>query len=59
MFKIAKTAPYKGTYDLNSKHYQLDLAYRILSDHSRMMAICIADGMYPDTKYVIYLYNTT
>ena len=34
---------FSPTQDLNS-------AYRILADHSRMIVACIADGLYPDTS---------
>lgn len=51
--KIASTTkapPYRGCYDLNSESYDLDRDYRILVDHVRMIATCIADGVYPNFK---------
>lgn len=47
----AKITPYSGTYNANDAKYELDYAYRVIADHTRMCAVCIADGMYPQTKY--------
>lgn len=46
--QVAKTPDYKGIYNPNLDSYELDVAYRILADHARMMSICIADEMYPN-----------
>lgn len=49
--KIQETtgAPeYSGAFD--GPRSQLDTAYRILADHSRMVAVSIADGMFPEQK---------
>jgi alanyl-tRNA synthetase len=36
---------YKGSFS-----NQLDTHYRILSDHSRMLAVCLSDGMFPESS---------
>lgn len=43
--------PYSGIYNTMDSRYALDYAYRVLADHTRMCSVCIADGMYPQTRY--------
>lgn len=50
MSKESKVPPYTGTFDASDKNYQLDYAYRLVADHARMSSICIADGLYPQSK---------
>lgn len=47
-----KMPAYTGIYDQTDNRYPIDYAYRVLADHVRMCSICIADGMYPQTKYI-------
>lgn len=49
-FQETKVEPYNGIYDATDSRYNLDYAYRVLADHARMCSVCIADGMYPQTK---------
>lgn len=51
MNQEAKVNPYNGIYDAANAKYKLDYAYRVVADHARMCAVCIADGTYPQTKY--------
>lgn len=47
--KIQRTtgAPaYSGAF--NGSSYEIDTAYRVLADHSRMVAVSLADGMFPE-----------
>lgn len=50
---IEKICPNVGKY--TNKYGEndwnlLDTNYRIMADHSRMIAICLADGMIPELK---------
>lgn len=45
--KNSNVNAYKGTFNND-----LDIAYRILADHSRLITVCLADGMIPDKKLV-------
>lgn len=47
ILKIAHIPPYGGSWSS-----EIDLNYRILADHARMICICIADGVLPDKKSV-------
>lgn len=40
-----KLPEYSGSWN------DLDTAYRILADHTRMLTVCLADGMLPDQEY--------
>lgn len=42
--------PYSGTFDKTNSNYELDYAYRVVADHTRMCSVCIADGLYPQTR---------
>lgn len=46
--KITKKAPYLGTFE--GEESKRDISYRTLADHSRMIAISLADGMFPEQK---------
>lgn len=39
---------YSGMFD--GANFELDTAYRIIADHSRMIAVSLADGMFPEQK---------
>ena len=41
---------YSGEFSVNNSGYSLDTAYRIIADHTRMVSICLADGMFPEQK---------
>ncbi|XP_058833123.1 alanine--tRNA ligase, mitochondrial [Topomyia yanbarensis] len=45
--KVSKKRKYQGTFDVNDEQYKLDIAYRIVADHSRMITACLSDGMFP------------
>ena len=49
LFKVIEKqtgAPsYSGSFDK-----RLDTDYRILSDHSRMLSVCLSDGMFPESS---------
>lgn len=49
-FKESKIESYSGAYNPKDTSYELDTAYRIIADHSRMITACLADGMFPDQK---------
>ncbi|XP_070490768.1 alanine--tRNA ligase, mitochondrial [Chironomus tepperi] len=44
--KITHSAPYTGSF--SGDDFKRDTSYRILADHSRMIAVCLADGMFPE-----------
>lgn len=48
--KESKTPAYSGVFDEYDSKYELDFAYRLVADHTRMCSVCIADGMYPKQK---------
>lgn len=48
--KVSHCSPYTGSF--SGDDYKRDTSYRILADHSRMIAVCLADGMFPEQKYV-------
>lgn len=43
---------YQGKFGTADKN-KLDTAYRILSDHARMITVALADGVLPDKKLVL------
>lgn len=43
--KVTKCKPYGGSLE-----DPLDISYRIVADHSRMISVSIADGLYPSTR---------
>ena len=46
--KVTGAPKYSGSFEgVNCK---IDTAYRIIADHSRMIAISLADGMFPEQK---------
>lgn len=47
----SKIDEYNGCFDVSGSTYSLDTSYRILSDHSRMITACLADGMFPDQNH--------
>uniref|UniRef100_A0A182JF17 Alanine--tRNA ligase n=1 Tax=Anopheles atroparvus TaxID=41427 RepID=A0A182JF17_ANOAO len=49
--KASKKDPYSGCFANNDSHYELDTAYRIVADHSRMITACLADGMFPSQNH--------
>ncbi|XP_053676993.1 alanine--tRNA ligase, mitochondrial [Anopheles nili] len=49
--KVTKKDPYRGCFASNDNYYELDTAYRILADHSRMITACLADGMFPSQNH--------
>lgn len=50
VFQKTKCNPYNRSYDKSSSSYELDTAYRVLGDHTRMITACLADKMFPDQK---------
>lgn len=48
--KISGAPEYRGVFPSDGDKCELDVAYRILADHSRMITACLADGMLPDQK---------
>ncbi|XP_071745958.1 alanine--tRNA ligase, cytoplasmic isoform X2 [Lepeophtheirus salmonis] len=44
--KLSGADPYSGSFDKLQ-----DINYRILADHSRMIATCLSDGLLPDVSY--------
>ncbi|KAJ8895228.1 hypothetical protein PR048_000553 [Dryococelus australis] len=44
-------SPYKRTFCNGTGN--LDWAYRVLADHSRMVTVALSDGMFPDQKYLV------
>uniref|UniRef100_A0A182P134 Alanine--tRNA ligase n=1 Tax=Anopheles epiroticus TaxID=199890 RepID=A0A182P134_9DIPT len=48
---ITKKDPYRGNFLSTDSHYELDTAYRIMADHSRMITACLADGMFPSQNH--------
>jgi alanyl-tRNA synthetase len=44
--EVTGASGYSGTFDTSN----LDTAYRILADHTRMVAVSLADGMFPEEK---------
>lgn len=45
--KVTDVPKYSGSFAGNCNR---DTAYRVIADHSRMVAISLADGMFPETK---------
>ncbi|XP_075164210.1 alanine--tRNA ligase, mitochondrial [Haematobia irritans] len=46
--KVSKAPRYSGSFPTPDESATLDTGYRILADHARMVAVCLADGMLPD-----------
>uniref|UniRef100_A0A1A9X0J8 alanine--tRNA ligase n=1 Tax=Glossina brevipalpis TaxID=37001 RepID=A0A1A9X0J8_9MUSC len=46
--KHSKVPPYGGLFSSSIWAADLDTAYRVLTDHARMVTVCMADGMLPD-----------
>lgn len=46
--KVTSCPPYIGSF--HGDDVKRDTSYRILADHSRMVAVCLADGMFPEQK---------
>jgi alanyl-tRNA synthetase len=46
--QISKKPEYTGMF--SGENIKRDTSYRILADHSRMVAVCLADGMIPEQK---------
>ncbi|PSN47826.1 Alanine--tRNA ligase [Blattella germanica] len=50
IYSISKQVPsYQGKFGSDDEN-GLDMGYRILADHSRMVTVALADGMFPDQK---------
>uniref|UniRef100_A0A182NJT8 Alanine--tRNA ligase n=1 Tax=Anopheles dirus TaxID=7168 RepID=A0A182NJT8_9DIPT len=49
--QATKRDPYRGSFTSSDTHYELDTAYRIMADHSRMITACLADGMFPSQNH--------
>ncbi|XP_050073687.1 alanine--tRNA ligase, mitochondrial [Anopheles maculipalpis] len=49
--QVTKLEPYRGSFLSTDTHYELDTAYRIMADHSRMITACLADGMFPSQNH--------
>lgn len=45
---VTGATPYSGTFGSKA---ELDTAYRIIADHIRMLVVCVADGVYPDSNH--------
>lgn len=48
--KATNAPDYSGAFD--GAALERDTAYRMLADHSRMIAVSLSDGMFPEQKYV-------
>jgi alanyl-tRNA synthetase len=46
--KATGAGNYSGSFD--GEKGKIDTAYRIIADHSRMVAVSLADGMFPEQK---------
>jgi alanyl-tRNA synthetase len=46
--KLTGAPRYAGSFE--GANYNMDTAYRIIADHSRMVAVSLADGMFPEQK---------
>ncbi|XP_058065858.1 alanine--tRNA ligase, mitochondrial [Anopheles bellator] len=49
--QVTKKVPYGGSFVRNSVQYELDTAYRVMADHSRLITACLADGMFPSQNH--------
>ncbi|XP_058463300.1 alanine--tRNA ligase, mitochondrial [Malaya genurostris] len=45
--KVSQKNQYRGTFNDSGKQCELDTAYRIVADHTRMITACLSDGMFP------------
>lgn len=50
MTKATGGPRYSGSFNIKDSQYNQDTAYRILADHSRMVAVALSDGMFPEQK---------
>ena len=46
--RVTKVPAYTGSF--KGSNCEMDTAYRIIADHSRMIAISLSDGMFPEQK---------
>ncbi|KAG5676693.1 hypothetical protein PVAND_006509 [Polypedilum vanderplanki] len=44
--RITRKPPYLGSF--SGDDFKRDMSYRVIADHSRMIAIALADGMFPE-----------
>ena len=51
--KFSHAPKYQGRFGVADKD-KIDSGYRILADHARMVSVCLADGMLPDKKFVMF-----
>lgn len=49
-FQYSNTLEYGGKYGADDQN-GADTQYRILADHARMVAVAIADNVYPDERW--------
>ncbi|XP_053685285.1 alanine--tRNA ligase, mitochondrial isoform X2 [Sabethes cyaneus] len=49
--KVTGKFEYSGVYDIRNEKFELDTAYRLLADHSRMITACLSDGMFPSQNH--------
>ncbi|XP_035787072.1 alanine--tRNA ligase, mitochondrial-like [Anopheles albimanus] len=49
--QVTRKPAYSGCFNRTDSQYDLDTAYRVLADHSRMITACLADGMFPSQNH--------
>ncbi|XP_063228280.1 alanine--tRNA ligase, mitochondrial [Bacillus rossius redtenbacheri] len=49
--KATGATPYRGAFLGDGGDGNLDWSYRVLADHSRMVTVALADGMFPDQNH--------